>query len=131
LDDVILSLTYNRKVFFLMALKRLAFIFVVALALPILLTACGSADPAEVEEAVEALYNEGNADKWNDVSCSDEQMSADEASALNMSGTGMTVDATCEEDGSDIKCTISFGGQTTEEITMNVDFSGKVCGSPQ
>lgn len=103
---------------------RLVLLFV--LVLPLALTACGSPPPADVEAALESLFNEGDASKWHDISCDDEHLSDDEIANFKQIGElyGGNVDFTCEESGSDIKCNSAV---FEEPFVLNVSL-GKICG---
>lgn len=95
--------------------KRMAFMIILVLLLPMLLAACGGG-PSEddIEEAVKAVIEDGNADKWNELACEAEKIEGEEAE-----GAGIDVDSVdCKIDGDSFNCKVDLASEDAPEIEV-------------
>lgn len=107
--------------------------FALLLLFPFILAACGGGlSTDDAEKGIEAVFA-GNRDEAAKYICEESLPSEEEMSEIP---EGFSADASCEEDGDQMKCSVAMsftleeGGEpqtTTQEVTADVQ-DGKLCG---
>ena len=118
---------------------RFALLLVIALALPMVLSACGGDKVENAEKFLEAI-GDRDADEAKEYACDDVHGEIDDLVALmNELDDFDVTDIECEEDGDNVKCTYTMvttvagetQSQTFEDEVLTMD-GDKMCevGSP-